>query len=310
MDPIKNWPKKDLVEELLHFQEVASLILPRKANLPRLPGIDYFAATEPYKGCVCGDHLIILNFDEYNIRDKIRIAQESGNEALTARLSKNLDSFGILIADAAGHMITDNTTANYLHAAFKTGVGYELKFKGEVTSELFEVLNTTFYNRMSPDFLRKKPYVTLIYGEVHNDGRFRFLSAGHPPPIVFSNEYDRIERLGDERTAASTPLGIFPSEYSVDIENFEPTIATKGRYHVNELRLLGDGDIMILYTDGLTEQQGGALNYCEARLEAVLREVKRESARDIYGAIRRELDVFCPPDDDLTIAVIKKKRTS
>jgi hypothetical protein len=234
MDPIANWPKKDLVQELLHFQEVASLILPRKENLPRLSCIDYFAATEPYKGCVCGDHLTIVNFDEYNIKEKIRIAQESGDDVLAARLSKNLDSFGILIADA----------------------------------------------------------------------------AGHPPPIIFSSGSDRIERLGDERTVASTPLGILPLEYSVDIENFEPTTATKGKYHVNELRLLGDGDIMILYTDGLTEQREGGLNYCEARLEAVLRETKRESAREIYGAIRRDLDVFCPPTDDLTTAVIKKRPTS
>ena len=306
MTNIQDWPHQDLVEELAHFQNLASLILPRAEDLPILPNIDYFAAIEPLRGSVCGDHLAVLNFAEYNLQHKIEAAEQAGNELLAATLADNLDRFGIMVADAAGHRIGDSVTANFLHGAFKTGVAYELARHGKVTAALFEMLNTIFHNRMTPEFLESKPFVTLIYGEVLNDGRFRYLSAGHPPPIVFSQRFDKIMALGDERTRSSTPLGILPSKYHVDIESFDPVALTKERYAVNEINLLGDGDIMLLYTDGLLEHHNGTALFAETRLEQVLRQAKGGTAREIYESLRSAMDDFAPPSDDATIAVIKK----
>ena len=332
MTNIQNWPHQDLVEELAHFQDLASLILPREEDLPILSNIDYFAAIEPLRGSVCWDHLAVLNFAEYNLQHKIEEAEKAGNELLAANLADNLDRFGILVADAAGHRIGDSVTANFLHGAFKTGVAYELarcmtcgcclevcpqvnpasRFigpaarHGKVTAALFEMLNTIFHNRMTPEFLESKPFVTLIYGEVLNDGRFRFLSAGHPPPVVFSQEFNRIVTLGDERTRSSTPLGIFPSKYHVDIESFDPVALTKERYTVNEINLLGEGDIMLLYTDGLLEHHNGTALFVDTRLETVLREAKSGTAREIYDSLRTAMHAFAPLSDDVTIAVIKK----
>ena len=309
MIPIKEWTKDDLVDELLHFQDVASLTLPRRDHLPELAGIDYMAGIESCKGCVGGDHIALVNFDEYNLKEKIAEAQRAGNTTLAETLARNLDCFGLLVADAAGHKITDNTTINYLHGAFRIGVAYELKYNGQVTPALFEMLNARFYDRIQPEYLKMKPYLTLIYGEVHGDGRFRFLSAGHPPPLVFSHARDRIEILGDDRTKASTPLGIFPSAYSVDVEHFGPMPITKDKYDVNEIKLLGRGDIMLLYTDGLTEHLSAdrTATFLDARLEHVLREAKNKSAKEIYGAIIQEYFAFGPPEDDLAIAVVKKQ---
>jgi len=303
---IEEWPHAELVGELRHFQDIASLILPRCKGFPDLPNIDYHASIEPLKGAVCGDHLAVLNFAEYNLEDKIAAAQEAGDEALATTLAENFGRFGILVADAAGHRIGDSVTANYLHAAFKTGVAYELARHGCVTPGLFEMLNTIFYNRMTPEFLESKPFVTLIYGEVRNDGRFRFLSAGHPPPIVFSRKFDKIMALGDERTRSSTPLGILPSEYHVDNESFAPGALTKDNYSVNEINLLGLGDILLLYTDGLLEHHNGAATFCDTRLETVLREAKSGTAREIYESIRGAMHAFAPITDDLTLAIIKK----
>lgn len=308
MRRISKWTKDELVDELLHFQEIGALTLPRHDHLPKLPGIDYVVGLEACKGCVGGDHIAIVNFEEYNLSEKIVEARKAGNATLAATLERNLHCFGILVADAAGHMITDNTTINYLHGAFRIGVAYELKYNGQVTPALFEMLNTRFYDRMRPEFLKTKPYLTLIYGEVYDDGRFRFLSAGHPPPLVFSYERDRIETLGVDRTKGSTPLGIFPSAYNADVEHFGPEPITKDKYDVNEIQLLGRGDIMLLYTDGLTEHHSGdrSNNFRDARLEHVLRKTKHKSAREIYHAIRREYFAFGPQEDDLAIAVVKK----
>jgi hypothetical protein len=309
MKPISEWTKGELADELLHFQEVASLALPRYDHLPKLSGIDYGIGIEPWKGCVGGDHVAIVNFEEYNLKDKIAEAREAGDAGLTATLEQNLDCFGILVADAAGHMITDSTTVNYLHGAFKIGIGYELKYHGQITPALFEMLNTRFYDRMRPDYLRSKPYLTLIYGEVYNDGRFRFLSAGHPLPLVFSYERDRIVALGADSIKTSTPLGIFPSAYNADVEHFDPTPITKDKYAVNEIRLLGKGDIMLLYTDGLTEHHSGDRNhnFRDAKLEHILRQAKNCSARQISEVIRREYFAFGPQEDDLALVVIKRQ---
>ena len=246
-------------------------------------------------------------------------------DEFAAKLKKLYNRFGILIADAAGHRIGDSITANFLHGAFKTGVAYELMRHGEVTASLFEMLNTIFYNRMAEESDAKgrpigppyimtprvltpdvPPYLTLIYGEVRNDGRFRYLSAGHPPPIVFSQKFDRIVTLYDDRTRASMPLGIFPSDYHVDHEAFGKAAVTKKRYSVNEINLLGIGDIMLLYTDCLIEHERDGVSFKDSRLEQVLRDCKKGSARDIYERLLAEMRAYAPLDDDLTIAVIKK----
>jgi hypothetical protein len=315
-DEIEAWAKEDLIRELPHVQSLGSLILPRIDRLPSLKNIDYHACIEPLTGAVCGDHLIVVNFSDYHLNEKIAKAKAAGDDTRATQLKKLFNRFGILIADAAGHRIGDSLTANFLHGAFKTGVAYELARHGEITASLFEMLNTIFYNRMQeqgeqvgPPYIMTPdvpPYLTLIYGEVRNDGRFRYLSAGHPPPIVFSQKYDRIVTIYADRTRASTPLGIFPSDYHVDIEHFGTAAITKKRYSVNEINLLGAGDIMLLYTDALTEHESGDTLFHDARFEQVLRENKNGSARQIYEAIVGAMRSFAPLADDLTIAVIKK----
>ena len=51
---------------------------------------------------------------------------------------------------------------------------------GHITKKLFENLNSRIFNSSS---LSK--FVTMIYGEISQNATFRFLSAAHPPPVVF-----------------------------------------------------------------------------------------------------------------------------
>lgn len=299
------------MKELLHFQELAALALPRKDELPKLPNIDYFASTEPYKGCVGGDYFTFLNFDAYNLQERIRTAETDGKHPLAKNLRKNLDSFGIAVIDVAGHKITDNLIAVMLGAKLEIGFGYELTYNGEVTRGLFERTNTDLHHYINHAAdghpVAVLPYATLIYGEVHNDGRFRYLSAGHPSPLVFSRESGTIQRLDDDRTRTSTALGVIPSKYHVNGRHFRlPPAKTKHKYPVNEIHLLGKGDIMLLYTDGLTEMDDGKFNFCDTGLEKVLRETRDGTAREVYDAIMAGVKSSAELTDDLTLAVIKK----
>jgi hypothetical protein len=69
---------------------------------------------------------------------------------------------------------------------------YELASRGEVSSRLIEQINTRFCRSKTLRNLvgdtGTASFITLIYGEISNSGRFRFVSAGHPPPLVFSRE--------------------------------------------------------------------------------------------------------------------------
>jgi serine phosphatase RsbU (regulator of sigma subunit) len=90
------------------------------------------------------------------------------------------------------------------------------------------------------------------------------------------------------------------------MERVEPTFAFKEKYAVNELQLLGQNDILLLYTDGLVDQKSGSRNFVDARLEDVFRDCKKASAKDILKTLILEVQSTHPPEDDLTLAVIKK----
>ena len=112
---------------------------------------------------------------------------------------------------------------------------YELDRFGEVTTTIFENLNTRFYRSLSFE-----KYITLVYGEISGSGRFRFLSAGNPLPFVFSAEFDRFVSICPDRLVSFSPLGLFPSEDDVDVTRILTPIGYKPRYTVNEVNLLGN----------------------------------------------------------------------
>lgn len=301
MSWIRDWAKKDLVDEVLRAQEIIALIWPRTANFPDLPNIDYHVRVQPLGACMGGDLAYIVNFSDHGLAKRIDQARTSGNRRLESHLSKNRDSLGIMIADASGHMIADGIAISNLYAALDMAIDYELDMHGEITAGLFTRLNEKFVQWLAPDFIRRKPYVTFLYGEIHDDGRFRYVNGGHPHPIYFSSADDKIVKFAGRREG-STALGVDPAVFRLDLDTF----GNNGEFLVSEIQLLGKGDILLLYTDGLTEQASGEMSFSDTKLEEVLREHKSGTASEIYDAVWKELHAYCPPDDDVTIAVIKK----
>ena len=80
----------------------------------------------------------------------------------------------------------------------------------------------------------------------------------------------------------------------------------KDHYAMNKWLLMGEGDILLLHTDGLTEHTRGGEDYFPGRLEAVIREAKRGTAKDIFEAVKADLLAFSPPADDISFVVIKR----
>ncbi len=197
--------------------------------------------------------------------------------------------------------MTDALVAAMLHQAFLTGVLYELDRFGEVTTRLFENLNTRFSRSVS---VRK--YVTLTYGEVSRSGAFRFLLAGSPRPMVFSAEFDRCVTIAPDRLVGYFPLGMFPSEEDVDVAKNLGALTYKPKYTVNEVNLMGVGDILLLMTDGIAEHELEDVFFVPSSLEDTIRANKNASAREIFRAVRDAALSFAPPADDMTLIVVKR----
>ena len=290
--------------EIENFVRTVRLIRPPNPGL-QMGQVEVYGDSVFLNGAAGGDHILYVEFDRrYDLDRRIRAAIEDGTVEVSARLGESRDRLGILVGDVSGHQITDALAAAMLHQAFLTGVLYELDRYGEVTTRLFENLNTRFFNALS-----FKKYITLIYGEISGTGAFRFLSAGSSPPMVFSAEYDRFVTICPDRLVSFTPLGLFPSEDDIDISKNLGPIGTKPRYSINEVNLLGDGDILILHTDGLSEhEREDGESFFPVLLEDTLRANKQCTAQGIYEAIRDRALSFAPLADDMTIVVIKKTR--
>jgi serine/threonine protein phosphatase PrpC len=125
---------------------------------------------------------------------------------------------------------------------------------------------------------------------------------------VFSAEFDRFVTIAPDRLVSFFPLGVFPSEDDIDDGKEVAALQYKPRYTVNEVNLMGAGDVLLLYSDGLSEHSREGETYVPRHLERTMREVKHTSARDVFQAIRDQVLAFATRRDDISLVVIKRTR--
>jgi sigma-B regulation protein RsbU (phosphoserine phosphatase) len=133
-------------------------------------------------------------------------------------------------------------------------------------------------------------FVTAVYGVLSlGSGEFSYANAGHNPPLWMSKAGKMLERL--QRTGAA--LGIIK-----DLSIRERTIS------------LGIGDLLLLYTDGLTEAFSPEDDtYGEERLQEVLKATEASQARGVLNALEASVKQFMgplPAADDLTMLALKR----
>ena len=196
---------------------------------------------------------------------------------------------------------------NGFHQAFLTGVTYELRDSGDVTLELFDILNTRFINSSS-----RSKYFTLIYAEFHESGEFRFLSAGHPLPLIYSYEQEAICSLHQSSYASSLPMSMFPSDDKHIVEFSNQNIDIINDFITNKSKIPKSGDLVILYSDGLSEHinSSGEPYYDPSsggRLQEVINANKDLRAKDLFYTIKEDLLKFGKQEDDISFVIIKKE---
>lgn len=293
-----------LTAELDNFRDIARNLLPQPGEVPRLQGIEVWGGTRPLNGSAGGDHIIYVDFKRrFDLAARMQRARDEGRHEVYENLGRCQGRSGIAVIDVAGHRVTDALLAAMLHQAFLLGAHYELDITGHVTRRLFEHLNTRFYQSSGAH-----KFISLIYGEISEDARFRFLSAGHPFPSVFSNRHDRFMDVSPHQRVSFPPLGMLPSLHAVDRNALAASmLGFKDRYEMNEWWLMGAGDILLLYTDGLVEHSRGDEAYFPGQLERTLRSVKQQGARAIFDTIMEDVHAFNALADDISLVVIKLK---
>jgi len=249
---------------------------------------------------------------------------KSSEQIRVAEDLRELDKMaGVLLVDAQGHGIISAKIASTVHDTFHAFMLSELDHHGKTTPELFENINLRLAQSVTArnalgisDKEHAREIATMLYGEVHPYGYFRFVNFGHPPPLVFSAEYGKFVEIDKGQMAQFLALGLqIPEDHPDRNRYFSMQLRNQlvNFSDIGEITLMSPGDILFLYTDGVYD---GSDEQERSQLEAVMREHYREPARDICNALLQHAvkdDAYLLENnetdriDDKTVFIIKRR---
>ena len=132
-------------------------------------------------------------------------------------------------------------------------------------------------------------FATMFVAALQPDSHlFRYANAGQNPPLWIS-------KAGESRWLHATgpPVALLD----------EPS-------YFEERRDLATGDLLVMYTDGVTEAASpDEVEFGEERLATVLAEHREDSAKEIIDAVLEKVDSWtarAPAEDDITLVVARR----
>jgi serine phosphatase RsbU (regulator of sigma subunit) len=221
-----------------------------------------------------------------------RAARSSEQIRVAERLQELYSTAGVLLVDAQGHGLISAKIASTVHDTFHAFMLSELDQHGSTTPELFENINLRLAQSVTArnalgrrEGENAREIATMLYGEVHPYGYFRFVNFGHPAPLVFSAEYRKFVELDKDRMVQFMPLGLqIPEDHPDRKKYFSMQLRPReaNASDVAEITLMSPGDILLLYSDGVYD---GTDDEELRHLEGVMRDHYRQSAREICNAL-------------------------
>jgi sigma-B regulation protein RsbU (phosphoserine phosphatase) len=189
------------------------------------------------------------------------------------------NKLGLIIADVAGKGVA----AALLMAAASAAVRVDANDPRRI-SETIDRLNREL-NGLSEG----SRFMTMILGELETDSRLlKYANCGHNPALLFHPAKAQARWL----SATCTPVGLFPMLHC------EP-----------EQIALESGDVMVWYTDGLTEAENQAgEQFGPKKILDIVCANSNATAQETVDLLYQEVINFSERDtfdDDLTIMVLK-----
>ncbi|OYT71761.1 MAG: hypothetical protein CFK52_07120 [Chloracidobacterium sp. CP2_5A] len=184
---------------------------------------------------------------------------------------------GIAIADVSGKGIP----AALIMATFRACLRAQVRNDFSIRVILRKV------NYLLWESLDSSQYVTAIYGVLDPASRrLSYGDAGHNPALLI-----HADGAYEELSCGNTVLGLF-----------------EDRKYIECYCAIQPGDIVALYTDGVTEAGQGGEEFGTARLVETIRRHRDAAAETIARAVYDGARAFASPaplGDDLTIVIIK-----
>jgi phosphoserine phosphatase RsbU/P len=186
---------------------------------------------------------------------------------------------GLVIADIPGHGVSAGMLMSSLQTAIRT-----MAPETDVPSEILERINRFYIHNIN-----FTTFVTVFLARYDPLTRIlTYTSAGHNPPLVVRKRGEDVVWL--KPTAPAIGLS----------EEFHPR---------SEVVTLEKGDVLFLYTDGVTEAfNPGLEQFGSLRLAELLKKNVDLSVSDITQAVRRGLEAFGDGhevEDDTTFITLK-----
>ncbi len=223
-------------------------------------------------------------FRHYDVASYYLAAREVGGDYYDYFRLKD-GKIGVVVADVAGKGVPAS-----LMMSMMKGYLREEASRADRPAELLKKVN----DLISGD-IKDGMFITSLCLGLSLAGRQAIVSnAGHCPLLHYRGQSGKIE----EHNPPGFPLGL----------------GEGGKFHekLREKHIpLRPGDMLLLYTDGLSEArdgQGG--EFGEERVKKVLREEGKKDAEKVIAALQREVVKFVGSDalaDDITLVAIKVK---
>jgi len=186
---------------------------------------------------------------------------------------------GLVIADVCGKGIPAAVIMSSLQAALHTLADQGMAMKTAISSLNRYLCRNTEDNKFATGFCGILEPST---------NRFFYINCGHNPPFIFRKN-GNLEKLNE----GGLILGV------IEERDYE-----QGRVDLNP------GDVLLMYTDGVTEAENdkGEL-FGEERLAELVRGLLNKKSNEIIELIKDEVEKFAKDgqlEDDLTLVCVKK----
>jgi sigma-B regulation protein RsbU (phosphoserine phosphatase) len=173
-------------------------------------------------------------------------------------------------------------------ALLMTHLAASVRAQVETERPLLEVM--TRLNKSIYQNVRGERFITLVLAEIDTaDGSIRYVNGGHHPPYLLRAGTNEIETL----TEGGLLLGIMP-----EAKYAQGTVT------------MGPGDILLLYSDGVTEARNLAEEeFGEDRLMAFLREARALTPAQMVETLIERVRDFSrrpKPTDDVTVVSVRR----
>lgn len=211
---------------------------------------------------------------------------------------------GVAVADVAGKGISAALLMSVVQASLRS----QARAAGVPLTELVASMNRLLYRSTA-----RNRFASFFYAQFDADSRrLTYVNAGHNPPLLIRGRRSAAARAVPRRGAlAAAALALEePGRELLRLHTGGLVIGAlpESSYRAESL-VLAEGDLLIAYTDGVTEAfDPDGEEFGEARLaRAALEHAERPAAEIVAGLVEtvRAWSAGTPQHDDLTLVVAR-----